>query len=65
MAKKKKITMDENIVSNEEILETNTITSSNEEPYAEKVRTLRGKGFNSNQIAAMLMIHKHLVENVK
>ena len=35
------------------------------DPNAEKVRTLRDKGFNSNQIAAMLMIHKQTVDNIK
>lgn len=35
------------------------------DPYAEKVRTLRDKGFNNNQIAAMLMIHKQTVDNIK
>ena len=36
-----------------------------EDHLGEKVRNLRSKGYNDNQIASMLMIHKHIVENIK
>ena len=32
---------------------------------AEKVRTFRAKGYNDNQIAAMLMVHSQYVKTVK
>jgi len=38
---------------------------SQEDLLREKVLMFRGKGYNDNQIAAMLMIHKQYVESVK
>lgn len=36
-----------------------------EDYLRDKILTFRAKGYNDNQIAAMLMIHKHYVESVK
>ena len=38
---------------------------SKEDLLREKILTFRGKGYNDNQIAAMLMVHKHFVESIK
>lgn len=38
---------------------------SKEDLLREKVLSLRGKGYNDNQIAAMLTVHKQFVESVK
>lgn len=38
---------------------------SKEDLLREKILSFRGKGYNDNQIAAMLMIHKQYVEKVK
>lgn len=35
------------------------------DPYREKVIALREKGYDNNQIASMLMIHKQTVDNIK
>ena len=36
-----------------------------EDPLRDKVLDLRGKGYNDNQIASMLLIHKHKIEEIK
>ena len=38
---------------------------SKEDLLREKVLAFRAKGYNDNQIAAMLMVHKQYVESVK
>ena len=38
---------------------------SKEDLLREKVLAFRAKGYNDNQIAAMLMIHKQFVESIK
>jgi len=35
------------------------------EYYRDKVLDLREKGYNDNQIASMLLIHKHKIEEIK
>jgi len=36
-----------------------------QDPFRWKVQALRLQGFDDNRIAAMLMIHKHIVEGIK
>ena len=38
---------------------------SKEDLLREKVLAFRAKGYNDNQIAAMLMVHKEYVQNVQ
>ena len=61
MAKKKKIKLQET----EEINDYVPTPTPTVDPLAEKVLDMRGKGYNDNQIASMLMIHKHKIENIK
>ena len=68
MATKKKYNRLEeikNFVSNEQEIKENIITPAIEDYIADKVRTFKNQGYNDNQIAAMLRIHKHVVEKIK
>lgn len=68
MAKKKLTTeLDDiqNFVSNEESFIEEVIKPAVEDHLAGKVRDLRSKGYDDNRIAAMLMIHKEKVQNIK
>lgn len=61
MARKKKIKLQET----EEIIDYVPTPTPVVDPLVEKVLDMRGKGYNDNQIASMLMIHKHKIENIK
>jgi len=67
MTKRKKTRKEEieNLVSNKESIIEVTIAPAVEDHFRDKVLDLRGKGYNDNQIASMLMIHKHKIENIK
>jgi len=67
MAKRKKDKLEEvqNFVSNKESIIEDIIAPAVEDHFRDKVLDLRGKGYNDNQIASMLMIHKHKIENIK
>lgn len=68
MAKKKLTTeLDDiqNFVANEESFIEEVIKPAVEDHFADKVRDLRSKGYDDNRIAAMLMIHKEKVQNIK
>jgi hypothetical protein len=67
MAKRKKTIQEEieNFVSEKEAITEDIIQPHVVEYYRERVLDLRGKGYNDNQIAGMLMIHKQKVENIK
>lgn len=66
MAKRNKVTIEESVTDlPQENLTIYTEVEKKEDPMAEKVRNLKAKGYNDNQIAAMLMIQKHIVENIK
>jgi len=54
-----------NFVSAEEKLVRDIIQPAVEDHYREKVLDMRAKGFDNNRIAAMLMIPKQRVENIK
>ena len=56
---------EQDFVSNEETFIEEVIKPAVEDHLGDKVRNLRSKGYNANQIASMLMIHKHIVENIK
>ena len=67
---KRKSTIDlgsyeQDFVSNEEKFIEEVITPAIKDHLRDKVRDFRSKGYNNNQIAAMLMVHKHIVENIK
>lgn len=64
MARKKKITVQEDYVSNDSIEVSNVDTTPVEDPLLEKVKTLRGKGYSNNQIASMLMIHVQKINSI-
>ena len=75
MARKKKTTIDEQYVSgdyteienvsNQELPKAYNILTQEEEPKREKVIALRERGYDNNQIASMLMIHKQTVDKIK
>lgn len=72
MARKKKSTVGEqrleevqNTVSIQKEIIEDIIKPAVEDQLRDKVLSLRVKGYNSNQIAAMLMIHKHKVDEIK
>jgi len=67
MTKRKKTRKEEieNLVSNKESIIEDIIAPAVEDHFRDKVLDLRGKGYNDNQIASMLMIHKHKIENIK
>jgi len=76
MARKKKTYTDEEYVSgdytelkeevsNQELPKAYNILSEEDELLRDKVISLREKGFNANQIASMLSIHKQKVDTIK
>jgi len=67
MAKRKKTIQEEieNFVSEKVTIEEDIVKPHVVEYYRDRVLDLRGKGYNDNQIAGMLMIHKQKVENIK
>lgn len=52
-------------VSNQELPKAYNILSEEDELLRDKVISLREKGFNANQIASMLSIHKQTVDTIK
>jgi len=62
MAKKSKI---KDSVSNDSFEVLNVYTTPKEDPLVEKVKALREKQYNNNQIASMLMINKQTVDKIK
>lgn len=67
MAKRKKDKLEDvkNFVSNKESIIEDIIAPAVKDHFTEKVLELREKGYNDNQIAGMLMIHKQKIENIK
>lgn len=67
MAKKIKTRLDDiqNYVSNEEKIIEDIIIPAIEDHWADKVKTYRAKGYNDNQIAAMLGISSLKVKDIK
>lgn len=67
MAKNKKYRKEEveNFVSNKESIIEDIIAPAVKDHFTQKVLDLREKGYNDNQIASMLMIHKQKIENIK
>ena len=68
MARKKTDTteewIDENIVSPAFEVESDTTISETKDPLADKVHSLRARGFDNNRIAAMLMISRHTIDKI-
>ena len=52
------------LVSEKETIIEDIIKPAVDNHYREKVLDWAGKGYNANQIASMLKIHKHIVENI-
>lgn len=75
MARKKKTYTDDKYVSgdyteienvsNEELPKAYNILSEEDELLRDKVISLREKGFNANQIASMLSVHKQKIDTIK
>jgi len=67
MAKRKKDKLEDvkNFVANKESIVEDIIAPAVKDHFTEKVLELREKGYNDNQIAGMLMIHKQKIENIK
>jgi IS30 family transposase len=75
MARKKKTITDQEYVSgdyteienvsNQELPKAYNILTQEEEPKREKVIALREKGYNNNQIASMLNMHKQTIDKIK
>ena len=65
MAKKSRLEAIENLKETEEQLMNDIIIPAIEKSLEEKILDLREKGFDDNRIAAMLLIHKHIVEQTK
>lgn len=60
---KKKFKFENNVSERENIIE-DIIKPAIENHYSEKVLDWHSKGYNANQIAGMLKLHKHVVENI-
>lgn len=58
---KKRIQTD--ITPIEELID-DTIVSTKVDPFAEKVRDLKAKGYDSNRIASLLGVHKQKVDSI-
>ena len=56
--------MAKKIKLDEEIQQPYIPTPEPKDPLVEKVLALRDKGFDNNRIAANLMIHKSVVDNI-
>ena len=54
----------ENIVSPEGNIEDNITIQETKDPLADKVHSLRARGFDNNRIAAMLMISRHTIDKL-
>lgn len=54
----------EKLVSEKESIIEEIIKPAVNNHYREQVLDWSGKGYNANQIAGMLKIHKHIVENI-
>lgn len=54
----------ENTVSPEEKVEDNTTIHETKDPLADKVHSLRAKGFDNNRIAAMLMTPRTIIDKI-
>lgn len=75
MARKKKTYTDDKYVSgdyteiknvsNDELPKAYNILSEEDELLRDKVISLREKGFNANQIASMLSVHKQKIDTIK
>ena len=65
MAKKSRLEAIENLKETEEQLINDIIIPAIEKSLEEKILDLREKGFDDNRIAAMLLVHKHIVEQTK
>lgn len=65
MAKKTRLEAIQNLKETEQALINDTIIPAIEDHLREKVLDLRAKGFDDNRIAAMLLIHKYIVEQIK
>ena len=55
----------DNIVSNDNKKKKSKKVVEKKDPIVEKVLDFRGKGYDDNRIAAMLMISKESVQNIK
>lgn len=64
MAKKKKTTIEKELVSPTPIAKAYNILSDEDEQRREMILDLREKGFDTNRIAARLEIQKSIVENI-
>ena len=65
MAKKTKVSIEETTSSLPvENLTTYTEVIKTKDPLAEKVIALKNKGFTNNQIAANLLINRHMVDSI-
>ena len=64
MAKKKKTTIEKELVSPTPIAKAYNILSDEDEQRREMILDLRAKGFDTNRIAARLEIQKSIVENI-
>ena len=66
MARKKKTRIDEiqDFVSEKESIIEDIIKPAIVDHNREKVLDWSSKGYNANQIAGMLKLHKHIVENI-
>jgi hypothetical protein len=51
-------------VSNDEVIESNINIKSEDDNVVDKVKTLRDKGYNNNQIASMLNMHKQTIDKI-
>lgn len=66
MAKKNKITIEESTSDLPvENLTTYMDIEERQDQLADKVRHLRSLGFDDNRIAAMLMTHKQVIEQIQ
>lgn len=52
-------------VSNEDEIKPVVKKSVKKDPLADKVKNLRGKGYDNDRIAAMLMTRKEIVDKIK
>ena len=64
MAKNKKTTIEEELVSPTPIAKAYNILSDEDEQKREMILDLSAKGFDTNRIAARLEIRKDIVENI-
>ena len=52
-------------VSNEKIIKDDPILSGVSDSVRDTIISFKNKGYDNNQVAALLQISKHIVENIK